>query len=396
MPQVADAEAAHDALTGDLVLAFAGLPDRRLRLRSWTRGLLLEADEGDGWLPEPLDPGAFLRASSARSPEGPIAAFVREIPSGVLELAAAAGPYELTALRLLRVGAAATELAASAPNLFALLCLAMGVGELDLAAGVDLVAAPRATILHRCAGLSGGGGTLRALESLRFERFGVEERRVVVEALSSETILRLLRRRPFTRVTTARRLLRFRGWNEARWLPELSTTSDQGLDQFGVARKLTEDCEALAAALRIPDGRQAIARAASVAALQALHDRWDARHRRELLAVVMLQDERGPVPLPDSGIVFPEDPRFRVLRTIGAVRAEGLTMQHCAASYLERCEQGVCVLVHVVDPPATLEVRVRDGRAFVVQLKGPRNSEVTAECASAAAEWIARARVERV
>lgn len=395
MPQVVDAEAAHDGLTGDLALAFAGLPHRRLRLRSWARGLVLEADDGDGWLPEPLDPGAFLHASAARSPEGPIATFVREFPCSVIELAAAAGPYELTALRLLRVGAAATELAASAPNLFALLCLAVGVGELDLAAGVDLLAAPRTTILHRCAGLPGGGGTLRALESLRFERFGVEERRVVVEALLSEPILRLLRRRPSTRVTTVRRLLRFRGWNQARWLPDLSTMSDQGLDQFGVARKLTEDCEALAAALRIPDGHQAIARATSVAALQGLHDRWDARHRRELLAVVTLQDERGPVPLPEPGIAFPEDPRFRVLRTVGAVRAEGIAMQHCAASYLERCEQGVCVLVHVVNPPATLEVRVRDGRAFVAQLKGPRNAEVTAECAATTAAWVAGARVER-
>lgn len=379
-----------DPSSGRLELAnLAGLGGRRLRL---TASLELEAEDDGGWIADPQDPGAFLLASAHRYPQGAIAAYCARLPAAAVEIASTVGTYELSSLRiLLRCGRAGLELARSAPNLFWLLITALGEGELDLETAAQLVDERRTAILARCTGLPAQPALVRALEKIVLLRRTPTERRQVIEGLSTPHVLRELRACASIGIVTVRRLLQFRGWEQARWLRELREQSDAGRDRFGDARGFADDAVRLGTALGVRAPRLLIERLPSLAAVRTLHDRWDVQHRRALERSSLEDDPNLRVPFDDVGVVFAEDPRFRVLRSPLEVIEEGAALQHCAATYVERCRRSESVLVHVFDPPATLELRVDRGQLRIAQLRGLRNAPVSDECAEAVATWVAKA-----
>jgi hypothetical protein len=385
-------DATFDPLTGDLVItsAIPGAP--RLRLAG---SLLLEADAGAGWCPEHADPGAFLAASARRFPAGAVAAYCAGLPAGVLAFARVAGPFELTALRFFRLcGRPAFELAASAPNLFWLLAMALGREEIDYADARVLVAKKRAAILSRVTALPAKPELVRTLEKIQLDRRVEEERRVVIAGLATPHVLRSLRDRNSMNIATLRRLERLRTWTSARWLSEVIARSDQGRDLFGEARGAADDTESLGIALGLREPQRIVERARSLAALRILHDRWAAQHRRAMTLAKVEADRRLREPFDDPGIVFAEEPRYRRLRTPAEVMLEGLEMEHCAGAYVERCRTGEVILFHVESPPATLELRVERGRVRIGQLLGPKNARVSEECAEGVTRWVAQARFE--
>jgi hypothetical protein len=394
MPLILDPQARLDAETGALLIELPKLGGARWRLASWNDGLTCESVDGAACDHQAVYGIDFLRASARRHPEGPIAEFVGAIPPEVLRLAGAAGTYELAALRLMW-RPEARDLAASAPQLFWVLCAAIGEGEMTFDDGLECLRARRPELLARCApGLSASARLVRALTKIEIDAFSLEGRRTIFDALRSEEIVRLLGRITSIRLTTLRRLYWVRLWFDARWALELLSLSDGGVDRFWEAVTLARDTEQLGIALAVPEPRGAVLRAPTVAALGRLHDRWTAQHHRLTAAAHATKGERQRTPLPDTGVVFAPSERFRVLPTIGEVEAEGLAQQHCAATYVDRCLAGRTFLVHVQHPSATAEVRHSGGGLAVIQLRGPRNAPVDEETAQALAAWIADARYE--
>jgi hypothetical protein len=391
--------------------------DAILRVTPWDDGLRSWRLIDNRWVEEWHDWQLAFVGEARRRSDHPARDVARTVPDDAADLAAAAGGYEITALRLLRTDPQAWELARSAPNLFWLLCAHLGDRNEPTPAADSLFGAARTALLGMCV-----GGPVRPA-ALRFvERFRPRER--------SGFELRLLRRgvRPPV-MHLMRRCSHFGPWmlQRAVWGADLAPHSPDDLtsDAFfadalrlcsvamEAGRALERDDEPLQDAQTMCDDALDVARALgldeedaeeqvrsvpSVKRLRGVHDRWVARlnaefperarqRRIDADPLLLADDAPDEERLPTSGLADTQD--IRAIRTVGGLRAEGHEMEHCAGAYVERCLRGESFVFRVVRPGrATLEVHLRDGRPVVGQLKGPHNSEPSADTTTAVERWL--------
>lgn len=102
--------------------------------------------------------------------------------------------------------------------------------------------------------------------------------------------------------------------------------------------------------------------------LKIIHDNWVEllNERANLLA----DDEELPsVPISGNDHIIP-------IRSANELIQEGINMKHCLATYLDKVMDGKSFIYKVVFPErATLELRKKQNKYFVAQLKRERNAE---------------------
>ncbi len=88
----------------------------------------------------------------------------------------------------------------------------------------------------------------------------------------------------------------------------------------------------------------------------------------------------------------PGSPDIQPLVDVATIQHEGVSMGHCAASYVPEVYRGAAYLYRVLSPErATLELRPEDGRWVRTQLKGRGNTEVDAATYRAVDAWLGAA-----
>ena len=310
----------------------------RLAIGGWNDGLPVRILVEGHWEDCDADPELPVFHSASRlPPTHPIRAFVDTIPPEARALLPLFHEHQITLLRLLRLGAAAVQLAASAPNLVWLMLPV--VARMD-GQDVDVLLRQRRTEV-----LAAVLGTPATPEMLRFvQRYEPaarvpHEREMLVRTLARPAILREFRHGAAVTMARLRVATALSEWLRFRSVKELVVAGDRPLEAYD-APMLARDVRRLADDLGIVDAETAIARTRTLEDLRGLHDRWMERSRRqfhEQLASGQAEAQGtqtfplAPVPGTDE-IVY--------LDTAKELLAEGRAMHHCVGSYVRDCVAG--------------------------------------------------------
>lgn len=406
----ADPQWAYVRSDGSLLLDLRPQMDAILRVTSWADGLRTSRLVEGRWVEEWHDwQLAFVREALLRDdhPARPVALTV---PKDAADLAAAAGGYEITALRLLRRDPQAWDFARSAPNLFWLICGHLGALNRPVDSDSALFKMPRMALLRMCTGAVASEAAVRFVERFRPNSRSDHELHLLRMSVRP-AVVNLMRRCSLFGPSTLLHATQVAGEEPlfvadalrlcCATLVEHDAVPGKHDDALRDAYKLYDDALDLARALGLDvhEGEALLRRLPSVKRLRALHDRWTSRlnaqfperARQRLLDPDPLSfgddDAADNEALPDSGLAETRD--IQAIRTVGEVRAEGHEMEHCAGAYVDRCRRGESFIFRVLRPSrATLEVRLREGRPAVAQLKGPRNSEAPPETTASVERWL--------
>ncbi len=379
--------------TGCLELDVRPVADCRLRLASWTNGLTLERFEDGTWVPDPEDPCMPFLASALRLPiDDPVRRFVEPIPPQTLALAASSGPFELTALRLLRFHPSARDLAVGSPNLFWLVAASAAARSPSFADLSHVLGLRRRDVLAWAMGVEGAAASVKFVDKFLPLPRGEDELRLLAAVVSQPEIVWLFRHHSRVRPGTLRVVLRHH-----RIRPELLGARFYGDAAMHAgdtmlledALSLSSDARRLGHLLGIPNSGTVVAAARTVADLRMLHDRWTARANegRHAASLRQLLDKHGNARFPDPPL--PGSPDIIAIRTVHQLLEEGREMRHCVGSYVWRCLEGACFIYKVIAPArATAELRVVEGRPRLVQLRGPGNAAPPEACWSSVRSWM--------
>ena len=327
----------------------------------------------------------------ALAADHPVRVYLETLPAAARPHVARFHELQLSAIRLMALGDRAIELVASAPNLVWLVLPATAsLSRRQLAA---LVFERRVDLLARATGRPGTAEMRCFVERFAPERRTAYEREILLRALRRPPLLHAFRHAPL--VTTAR-VRAATGLSEWLHLPAVRTAifeSERPLDAYAVP-ELARDCHRLGRALGIPaaDFTAAVRRTRTVGELRALHDRWAARARAldDEGHVARVAKAHGTETFPPPPV--PGTSEIVHVGTVGELLREGREMHHCVGSYAEDCLLGTSFIYRVLAPErATLEIRVRDGRVVVKQIKLACNRAPAAATVAAVRGWLVRA-----
>ena len=362
----------------------------RLTIGGWDAGLPVgifvegewEECDGDPQLP-------VFHGATALPPGHPIRSFVETLPVEVGALLPLFREYEITLLRLLRLGGPAVELASSASNLVWLMLPVIGrMKPQDVEA---LVQIRRVEILSFVLGKPATPEMVRLVQRYRPRARVQQERETLLRALGQPALVREFRRGADVTMARLRVATALSEWLRFPSVREILVGGGHPLDAYD-APNLARDARRLARDLGIVDADAAIARARTMDDLRGLHDRWMDRLRGQdqEQIVARLVEMRGTATFPPAPV--PGTDAIVYLGTASELLLEGREMHHCVGSYVRDCLDGDAFIYKVLAPErATLEVRVREGRPFIRQLKLLRNVSPAETTWAAVRAWLRRA-----
>jgi hypothetical protein len=399
-----------------LLLDFRPQLDAILRVTSWEDGLRTLRLVNGSWVEEWHDWQLAFVGEARRQETHPANGIALSVPEEAAKLAAAAGGYEITALRILRANRQAWEFARSAPNLFWLVCAHLGARNEPPTSNRALFEMPRSALFQMCTGVPASPAAVRFIERfVPYERSQYELH--LLRTSARPEVVQLMRWCPRFGTNTLRHAM-LAAEDAPLFLPDalrlcgvaLANGAQVGDDDapYRNARRFYDDALDVAEALELDadSATLTVRHVRSVNKLRALHDNWVGRlnaqfpeRARERLdeaePFALVDDAAGSdrlsdvEVLPDSGLADTDD--IQAIRTVGDLRVEGHEMANCVAAYAIRCQRAESFIFRVLRPGrATAEVQLRDGGPTLVQLKGPHNKDPSAETRTAVELWLAR------
>ncbi len=351
----------------------AGLPVRIFVEGEW------EESDGDPQLP-------VFHGAQALPPGHPIRSFVDTLLPEARALLPLFHEHQITLLRLLRLGAPAVQLAASAPNLVWLMLPFIGrMKPQDVEA---LVQIRRVEILSFVLGKPATPEMVRLVLRYRPRARVQQERETLLRALGQPALVREFRRGADVTMARLRVATALSEWLRFPSVREIVVGGGHPLDAYD-APNMARDARRLARDLGIVDADAAIARARTMDDLRRLHDRWmhSFRAQGEAVTIAKLIEARGTEKFPPAPV--PGTDEIVYIGTAGELLVEGKEMRHCVGSYVPDCLDGKAFIYKVLAPErATLEVRVRDGVVVAKQLKIACNGAPTAATVEAVRAWL--------
>jgi len=280
---------------------------------------------------------------------------LKSIPDPVLKICSFATALEFEVAQACAISRAAYELALDSPLLFILLvsrCKQEGIGIEPFLA---LVGLKRRDILGYI-GLPASNSLARLIKRLALRKMTPWELDDVIEVLSEEAAIKLLRHHPGVHLNHLTFIRRFPG---NLW-PGALNLVDAGSDSQSIswACRLIRDVERLSG-----DNPEILRHVNSRQGLQELHDRlvarFNAKNGEDSEAVRQakaqaLEEEHGPYPAPP----VPENNRIRALKSWSNLLDEGRTMHHCVGAY---------------------DVMVADREVFIYQMYEPERLTIALE-----------------
>lgn len=145
--------------------------------------------------------------------------------------------------------------------------------------------------------------------------------------------------------------------------------------------KKTEDTINLGVALNIKNASKLVRSCRNISELDRLHDKW----------TISLNKSKTFYE-PDIEFDFPpirEVDGVKWLSTANALIREGIEMEHCIATYVNKAKKGSSIIFSVFDPErATLEVGERDGKYYLKEIKKKNNLEVSESTRKKVQKWL--------
>lgn len=152
--------------------------------------------------------------------------------------------------------------------------------------------------------------------------------------------------------------------------------------------KKTEDTINLGIALNIKNASKFVKSCRNTNELDRLHDKWAASLNKS--RTFYNPDIKFDVPS------IREADGMKWLSTANSLVNEGVEMEHCIATYVNKAQKGVSIIFSIFDPErATLEVGKRDGKYILKEVKKKNNLEVNDSTREKIQEWL-RAENERL
>jgi hypothetical protein len=373
--------------------------ENTLRITSWRDGLRVLRNEPFGWVEVDRDPQLAFVGSAWRSLEASAAhTFARTIPAEAVALAAAAGTFELTALRALRWHEAAWDLARSCPNLMWLLSAHIDERALPNAELGELLRRRRREILSWCVNKKVATAAVRLLEKVVPELQSDREIKMMTRAVADADLVELFRHFKRVSLNTLHAAISYPALRRRRFFVDALAHDAAAFEEEGASSSILEACALYADALRtahqlrIPqfEAKRTIDGARTVARLRAQHDQWSdeltARVRREFRTKA---HQKAPARFPAAPV--PDAENIVAIRTFEELVEEGTAMRHCAVTYVDECAAGRSFLYRVLAPTrATLELRMNGSTLCVAQLRGVRNARVPDDTWEEVGRWLTR------
>jgi hypothetical protein len=381
---------AYDSSAGFLHLNFENLCGISYRIGDWNEGLSLWRWENflGKWVLHDEDPQLPLRLMEFTNPECPLARWASTIPLEIRTRTTSITYCRHTLLRFLRLVPESMELFCDNPNLMWMLAHAVYNKRISEKEAMEYLTGPRRLIARAICGLNSNAvvnffsrlvipcndnTAASVLEKLagnlavrrkvaRFDQFPLAH---VDEIKKIDTIIDCLFYRkeiiPIAISHPRKRLL-----NEVK--------------------EIWYDCLQIGRALHIQQltVKHAIQACPTMAALNALHNRWTER----------LNEQNIKAAQSDEDVLFPSPPingndDIQPIASLYELRKEGVTMHHCVASYAKRVLNGQSYIYRVLKPErATLELQNRGNYWILGQLRCIINKQPAEETKSKVVEWM--------
>ncbi|NEX23067.1 hypothetical protein G3480_22675 [Thiorhodococcus mannitoliphagus] len=371
---------------GHLILQLPAPLPVRLRYAPWEQGMRVSLWTAKDWAEERLDPGLPLLQAAASNPEGTaLQGFVERIPARPKTSARRYRYLQTSMLQWSARTRSGAELLEQAPTLLWLL--------LDKAIRKQWSDKAIAGMLSRRR-----ADTLLYLTGRRSEAMVKFLNRVALcqgDLTELHTLKRFLResnawqsmthfqRIPIHLLEVLRRYPELAGTQLLREIADLKATHVlDGVTQIRHAFPLWRDTLNLGTLLNISDAPQALAHCTSFEAVQRLHDRWMNRLNRRSHLITAGRNLFPAPPIPGNAVIHP-------ILTEEDLRAEGVLMNHCVASYAARVRRGESYLYRLLQPQrATIEIRLTGSKPVIGQFKLAHNQAPDDASRAVVHQWL--------
>ena len=145
--------------------------------------------------------------------------------------------------------------------------------------------------------------------------------------------------------------------------------------------KMTDDTIRMGITLNIKNSNKIVKSCRTCDQLISLHDRWIELLNKHQKFYEPDVDFEPPSIIACEGIVW--------ISSANALIREGVEMEHCIATYVNKVEKGDSIVFAVMQPErATLELKMRDGKYEIAEIKLKNNFEVREETKIFLHDWI--------
>ncbi|PIP38991.1 MAG: hypothetical protein COX19_09650 [Desulfobacterales bacterium CG23_combo_of_CG06-09_8_20_14_all_51_8] len=356
-----------------------------LKYAPWEDGLIIYRQTDSGWEIDNSDPNlSLLGPEHETDPDLPVNQFIRSIPEDIRVIVSRFDHLQTKLLQLLALSDAARDLVHDIPLLLWLVADYAQNNDIFIDDIKVLLKEKRVEILTRIIGVQCGEVDVKFLKKIKPTQFNHRQLHFIKHYLYSNRTreFRYWKEIPYDALVI---LKNHRDLTSCRFIQLLADGNYKAMAVIRPNRtaiiNLINDTVCMGRNLGVVIPMTFINKCASLAELQALHNKWVRKFNAREIVIKRL------IPFPEPPI--PGTPNIAPIQNEGELLHEGRFMKHCVGGYARKIHAGQSYIYRVLQPErATLEIRGRDSSVHIGQFSLELNGKPSRETYLEVVLWI--------